>query len=116
MRFFRSALFYVSELAIFFALAYAAGYLANPSKATFLAGLSLFFLLGACLIDRPAAPHMLLRLFARPMNVLMFVVVVGFAAFGTREPDLTVFAPGFALSMLGAAFANRIEKSRHKRT
>jgi len=112
---FRSAALYVLELVVFLALAYAAVYFVDHSKASFLAGLSLFFLLGACLIDRPASPHSLLKLLARPEILVMGIVVVGFGAFGRREPDLTVFAPGLALVILGAAFANRVAKSREKK-
>lgn len=111
---FRSAIIYLLELAIFFSLAYVAVFLADRSKAMFLAGFSLFLLLCACLIDRPTAPHQLIKLFARPMILLMSVVVIGFGAFGTGEPDLTVFAPGFALVLLGAAFADRVDKSRRR--
>jgi hypothetical protein len=115
MMIFRSVAIYVLELAIFFALAYVAVYLVDQSKAVFLSCFSLLLLLCACVIDRPAAPHMLLKLFARPMILLMFLVVVGFGAFGTRVPDLTVFAPGLALALVGAAFASRVDKSRQKR-
>ncbi|MFM0358988.1 hypothetical protein PQR12_36335 [Paraburkholderia nemoris] len=111
----RSTTAYFLELAAFYILAYVGICFVDRSKAEFLAGFSLFLVACACLIGRPAAPHMLLKLIARPMILLMAVVVLGFGAFGTREPDLTVFAPGFALVLLGAAFADRIEKSREKK-
>ncbi|WCM22952.1 hypothetical protein NDK50_33800 [Paraburkholderia bryophila] len=113
--FFQSTAIYLLELTIFFLLAYLAVYPVDQSKAQFLAGFSLFLVLCACVIGRPAAPHFLLKLFARPTILLMFIVVVGFGAFGTREPDLTVFVPGFALALIGAAFADRVDKSRQKK-
>ncbi|MEJ2768941.1 hypothetical protein [Mycetohabitans sp. B46] len=112
---FKSIAIYILETAFFYTLSFFLVYLVAPPKAVFLAGLSLFFLVCACLIGRPVAPHLLLMLLTRPAIFLMCFVVIGFGAFGTGEPDLTVFAPALSLSLLGAAFADRVEKSHHKK-
>jgi hypothetical protein len=105
---------YLIEFAAFYALAFAATYFIDSSKAEFQAGLALFFLFCACLVGRPLEPHYLIRALTRPSVLLMSVVVLGFGVFVRREPDLTVLAPGLGLCFLGAAFADRIERSRKK--
>jgi len=110
----RTLVLYVIELVIFYGLAFAFVHLVDSRKAAFYAGLSLFFVCCACLVGRAPVPHSLLNFFGRPMVLLMFVVVVGFGVLGAGQPDFSVVAPGFALVLLGAAFADRLEKSRRK--
>ncbi|WP_338862710.1 hypothetical protein IHE31_06270 [Mycetohabitans rhizoxinica] len=112
----KSIAIYALEAVFFYALSFFVVYLVAPPKAVFLAGLSLFFFVCACLIGRPAAPHLLFMLLTRPAIFLMCFVVIGFGVFGTGELDLTVFAPALSLSLLGAAFADRVEKSHHKKS
>jgi hypothetical protein len=102
---------YVCELAAVYSLAFCAVYLIDAAKAVFQAGLALFFVVCACLIGRPPLPHELIKLLACPTVALMSIVVLGFGAFGTHEPDLTVLAPAIGLCLLGAAFADRVERS-----
>lgn len=107
----RTFILYLVEMGIFYGIAFACVYVIDGRKAAFLSGLSAFFVLCASLVERPAAPHLLLTLFVRPTVLLMFVVVVGFGVLGAGRPDFTVIAPGFALVLLGAAFAERLAKS-----
>ncbi|MGF6918201.1 hypothetical protein OKW41_001382 [Paraburkholderia sp. UCT70] len=106
---------YWVELAVIYAIAFCVVYSVDASKAEFQAGLSLFFVICACLIGRPSMPHELAKLLARPMVLLMSIVVMGFGIFGTRQPDLTILAPGVGLCLLGAAFADRVERSRTRK-
>jgi hypothetical protein len=106
---------YLSELAAAYALALCFVYFVDASKAAFQAGLALFFVVCACLVGRPFMPHALFRWLARPAVALMSLVVLGFGAFGTHEPDLTVLVPGVGLCLLGAAFADRVERSRTRK-
>jgi hypothetical protein len=110
----RTLVLYVIELVIFYGFAFAFIHMVDSRKAVFYAGLSSFFVLCACLVGRPLVPHILLNLFGRPLVLLMFVVVVGFGVLGAGQPDFSVVAPGFALVLLGAALADRLEKSRRK--
>jgi hypothetical protein len=106
---------YFIELAAVYTLAFCAVYFVDASTAAFQAGLALFFVICACLIGRPTMPHELVKLLARPAVLLMSIVVLGFGVFGTHEPDLTVLAPGVGLCLLGAAFADRVERSRTRK-
>ncbi|ALP65227.1 hypothetical protein [Paraburkholderia caribensis] len=106
---------YLGELATAYALAFCFVYFVDTSKATFQAGLALFFVSCACLIGRPFMPHALFKWLARPAVALMSIVVLGFGTFGTQEPDLTILAPGVGLCLLGAAFADRVERSRTRK-
>lgn len=110
----RTIVLYAVEFMIFYGLAFAFVYMVDARRAVFFAGLSSFFFFCACLVGRPPAPHLLLNLFVRPMVLMMFVVVVGFGVLGAGQPDFSVVAPGFALVLLGAAFADRLEESRRK--
>ncbi|WP_089162817.1 hypothetical protein [Caballeronia sordidicola] len=106
---------YLSELAAAYALAFFFLYFVDTSKAAFQAGLMLFFVLCACLIGRPFMPHEIIKWLGRPAVALMSIVVLGFGTFGTHEPDLTILAPGVGLCLLGAAFADRVERSRKRK-
>ncbi|MEM5383873.1 hypothetical protein VSR68_09740 [Paraburkholderia phymatum] len=106
---------YLLEFVAFYALAFVVEHFIDPAKAAFQAGLATFFLTCACLISRPSAPHQLFWLMTRPAILLVSVIVVGFGALGGREPDLSVLAPGVGLCLIGAAFADRVERARRNK-
>lgn len=110
----RAFILYLIEMGIFYGVAFVFVYIIDSRRAVFLAGLSLFFVLCACLVELPAAPHLLLALLMRPTVLLMLIVVVGFGVLGAGQPDFTVIGPGFGLALLGAAFAERMAKSRQR--
>lgn len=105
---------YVMELAGFYGLSLFVARLLQPEIALFQAGLSLFFVTCACLIDRPEAPHDLLRLMSRPTIFLMSVVVIGFGVLGGSEPHFAELIPAFGLCLVGTAIADRVDQSRKK--
>jgi hypothetical protein len=97
------------ELSIFYGLAFGVIYMVDWSSAMFLAGLSTFFVVCACVVARTAVPHTLLRFFLQPPILIMYAVVVIFSV-GRTQPDLTVFAPAFALALIAAALGDRINR------
>lgn len=111
----RSCGILMSELLIFYGLSFGMIYFVDRSSATFLAGLSTFFALCACAVGRTAVPHTLLRLFRQPSILIMYAVVIIFSVFGKMQPDLTVFAPSFALALLAAALGERLNRSLRKK-
>jgi hypothetical protein len=105
---------YVMELSVFYGIALLSTRFLQPETALFQAGLALFFVICACLVGRPAAPHDLLRLMGRPIILLMAAVVIGFGVLGGSEPHFSELAPAFGLCLLGAAFSDRVGRSRNK--
>lgn len=102
------------ELSIFYGLAFGVIYLADRTSATFLAGLSTFFVLCACAVALTVVPHTLLKFFLQPSILIMYAVVVVFSV-GRTQPDLTVFAPAFALALIAAALGDRINRLLKKK-
>lgn len=97
------------EFLIFYGLAFGIIYFVDRVSAIFLGGLSTFFVLCACAVGRTAVPHTLLKLFLQPSILVMYAVVVVFSV-GRAQPDLTVFAPAFALALIAAALGDRISR------
>ncbi|CAM2194933.1 conserved membrane protein of unknown function [Paraburkholderia kururiensis] len=106
--------YYLIELAIYFSIAYAISIAIDKDRALFAAQLSTFFAVCACLIARPVAPHLILRMYANFGVSIAAIATVGFGMVAGREPTLTPLVPGVGLTLIGAALAERVAKSRAK--
>ena len=111
----RVIFFYVAELIIAYVIYFSILYCIDKERAQFMAGLSLFLTVIACLVSRPEAPHFVVQYSLRPWVGVLFLVNVFFGVSTSSTHDYASLVPGLSLMLIAGSFGECVRRSREKK-